>query len=195
MASIVKFVRSCFSYDSHCMHLKDTRNIYRFFTLSFQICFARRMIVIRAIRRKSNNIDQTIPRFHFPRTWKSEWIASPCVTAELIGLVHDNPEAIAAGYRRRLSGGTRANRRRRRRRRPVTEHSAGVGRILFLSFFATVDGLLARFDLSRNRNRKARPMPITTRFETKGGSPSIHSFSFCNFLLARRLFLTYLFSF
>lgn len=115
--------------------------------------------------------------------------------AELIGLVHDNPEAIAAGYRRRLSGGTRANRRRRRRRRPVTEHSAGVGRILFLSFFATVDGLLARFDLSRNRNRKARPMPITTRFETKGGSPSIHSFSFCNFLLARRLFLTYLFSF
>lgn len=124
MASIVKFVRSCFSYDSHCMHLKDTRNIYRFFTLSFQICFARRVIVIRAIRRKSNNIDQTIPRFHFPRTWKSEWIASPCVTAELIGLVHDNPEAIAAGYRRRLSGGTRAN-RRRRRRRPVTEHSAG----------------------------------------------------------------------
>lgn len=136
----------------------------------------------------------SIPRFHFPRTWKSEWIASPCVTAELIGLVHDNPEAIAAGYRRRLSSGTRAN-RRRRRRRPVTEHSAGVGRILFLSFFATVDGLLARFDLSRNRNRKARPMPITTRFETKGGSPSIHSFSFCNFLLARRLFLTYLFSF
>lgn len=88
------------------------------------------------------------------------------VTAELIGLVHDNPEAIAAGYRCPVIGSPRANRRlrrRRRRRRPVTEHSAGVGRILFLSFFATVDGLLARFDLSRNRNRKARPMPITAR--------------------------------
>lgn len=95
------------------------------------------------------------------------------VTAELIGLVHDNPEAIAAGYRCPVIGSPRANRRirLRRRRRPVTEHSAGVGRILFLSFFATVDGLLARFDLSRNRNRKARPMPITTPFETKGESP------------------------
>lgn len=106
--------------------------------------------------------------------------------------MHDNPETIAAGYRRRLSGGTRAN--RRRRRRPVTEHSAGVGRILFLSFFATVDGLLARFDLSRNRNRKARPMPITTRFEAKGGSTH---FPFVIFFLlekSRERLLFYLFS-
>lgn len=108
------------------------------------------------------------------------------VGAGLIGLTRDNPEAIAAGYRRgyRLRGANRARNRRRARRRSVTEHSADAGRILFLSSSLPLSGF-AQFRFIEKPEPKSPPnADYSPRVRTGGEPPrKIHRFVFSDAIL------------